>query len=125
EDRVLSGDPLVWKQVEVNFEEASKIYQDAGDDAAVVREALRVRDEALADLPYLSRWLADRHVTAVSDADSLTKDTQAHLALWEAVHKLTTRLQVTEFWIRGVKPRDISELGEHAPVSSLKDQVQI
>ena len=126
EDRLYAGDPQEWKQMEVELEQAEKIYADAGAEAVVVRDALSVRDEIMADLPYLSRWLADRRMTDATDAERLAKDAKAQVALWDAVHKLAARFQQQQVdgWIRGAKPRDVPDAGANAPGASLKDQAQ-
>ena len=59
EDSLFGGDKE-WKKARELLAAAKTGYQEALDDAAVIREALALRDGALADLPYYADWLARR-----------------------------------------------------------------
>jgi hypothetical protein len=76
------------KAVEL-FKEAATLYQTAQKDAFELRQALRVRDEVLAALPYYSHWLARRRPPEVPDLARAVEDIVVRVEkLWADVHEL-------------------------------------
>jgi hypothetical protein len=51
-----------WGPAEKHLTEARRLYEEAGQESRIVRDALALRDQALADLPYYAHWLANRPV---------------------------------------------------------------
>src|SRR5262249_21500323 len=49
-----------WEKGHNKLQEAGQLYQKAKDEAAIVRAALAKRDEAVAVLPYLARWVSSQ-----------------------------------------------------------------
>jgi hypothetical protein len=75
------------------FDAAESSYTEAESQAATVRDALTLRDAALADLPPLTHWVARRHAAF---ADATTKTTAAldHIeSLWSTVRALDDQLE--------------------------------
>jgi Mg-chelatase subunit ChlD len=70
-------------EAEKVLKEAKQQYVEAQTQAEKVREAFRVRDRALADLPYLGQWLVRQ-----GDESKI----KAHVELWDKVHDLCDRL---------------------------------
>jgi hypothetical protein len=64
--------------------EADELYANALNVSRVVREGLAARDRALADLPFLTRWLAAQRLD-----DARVRDLEG---LWAKVHALDTTL---------------------------------
>ncbi|MBL8798359.1 MAG: hypothetical protein JNM56_30975 [Planctomycetia bacterium] len=59
---LLFAPPDWWGPSEKHLKEARQLYDAAGRDSRIVRDALAARDQALADLPYYAHWLANRPV---------------------------------------------------------------
>jgi len=84
EDLLFSSKPQERQDAGRNLAEAAKIYQDAAVKAAKVREALAVRDQALAELPLFTRW---RGWEALQNKEENLK------ALWTDTYKLRDLLE--------------------------------
>ncbi len=68
-------------------DKAAKEYSTLQDKAAVVRQALLVRDRAFATLPYYTAWLA-----TLSDSEE-----KQYAELWDKVHNLAAALDKPDF----------------------------
>ncbi len=86
EDHLFSADEADWKKAEDLLGSAEKDYEDAAKDAAVVRAALWVCDEAHAALPYYGQWLANSDLAR--DKESLHPLYEKVLGLWDVLHAL-------------------------------------
>lgn len=60
EDLVFTDDPVSWNEAMSLFNRADQLYRRADDRGRVVRDAIEVRDQAFADLPYFVEWAARR-----------------------------------------------------------------
>src|SRR5262249_39708782 len=63
EDLLFASKPETWDEARSKLQEARSLYGETAKDARVVREALQLRDELMAALPYYSQWLARREKT--------------------------------------------------------------
>jgi hypothetical protein len=68
---LLCGPRSDWDKARADFTVATSLYQQAGKDTAVVREALALRDQLLGELSYYARWLALQRPAGMSEFDSL------------------------------------------------------
>jgi hypothetical protein len=84
QDRLFASKVEDWQLADRDLKEAKKDYESARATAAKVREALQVRDEVFAYLPYYTRWVANRRVERV------VKDL---ITLWEDAHDLDDLLR--------------------------------
>ncbi len=91
EDLLLASQSTSWKEASEDFKKAESLYNDAAKDAIVLREALQVRDEVLAVLPYYSQWLAGQRLSG--DRQTLEDMLKQAEQLWQQVHVLRARLQ--------------------------------
>jgi hypothetical protein len=82
------------KRVKESFDQAEALYRQVQERARVVREALAVRDEALARLPYYTAWRAGQSYTG-EDEDERAREklAAAKIPLWAAVHALNKALE--------------------------------
>jgi hypothetical protein len=63
EDYLFGSDKQHFDLARQHFLKAKTNYQDALEASKVIRDALGVRDRALADLPFFARWLANQRPT--------------------------------------------------------------
>jgi hypothetical protein len=91
EDLLLSSRRADWDDANGRLTAAEQAYRRAQDEIArPVRRALVLRAEALAELPYYSRWLVERPPAAdAADVDRLE-------VLWGHVHELDRLLEQPE-----------------------------
>jgi hypothetical protein len=89
QDLLFGADGKDWAEAGKYLETAQQGYDAAHQDAEVVRAALTTRDQALAKLPYYSRWLAQWPGKKV-DLDRRIDD---FVKLWKNAHLLAFRLQ--------------------------------
>jgi hypothetical protein len=82
-----------WDRAGGHHGKARELYQSAGRDAAQVRQALEVRDQVLAELPYYSHWLASRHVANDQEEAELRKWLDHVEKLWAGTHQLVQALE--------------------------------
>jgi hypothetical protein len=85
EDLLFASRKPDWEEARKHLQDAKNAYESAFQTAQAVQEAFRVRDEALAELPYYARWLAQRRETdgkALENAEQLCQD----------AHRLATQL---------------------------------
>ncbi|HMC64967.1 MAG TPA: hypothetical protein VKI65_08495, partial [Gemmataceae bacterium] len=88
-----SDDKESWSAAKKHLDAAQNLYADAQKDAQDVRQALKARDQILAELPYYSQWLARQRLREESQrrlADDRVKQVEA---LWKDVHQLVQLLQ--------------------------------
>jgi hypothetical protein len=83
-----------WNRARALLEQADRLYKLAQHEAVRVRTAYAVRDQALASLPYYTRWLSRRALPAEvvrpgDDAGLLAQVEQ----LWTDAHELTALLE--------------------------------
>ena len=71
-------------EVDARLKGALKSYTDAATVAQAARAAFDVRDTVLADLPFLTRWYAERNFPA--------KDLAELIELWDNAHALASEL---------------------------------
>jgi hypothetical protein len=64
---LLFGPSTTWDEAGKQLAAARKGYLQAGKDAEIVRQALDVRDQLLATLPYYAAWLANQRVGDVDE----------------------------------------------------------
>ena len=92
EDRLLADAPDdKSKSAAQEFADASAGYQEALGRAGQLQKALAARDEAFADLPFLSRWAAEVESLADPAADPAALAADAESA-WKATHALADAL---------------------------------
>ena len=84
EDALFASDPKKHAEAGELLKAARKDYTDAATVAQAARAAFDVRDTVLADLPFLSRWYAERYASAKEAADLID--------LWDKVHALAFEL---------------------------------
>lgn len=84
EDALFASDPKKHAEAGELLQAARKDYTDAAAIAQAARAAFDVRDTVLADLPFLSRWYAERYASAKDAADLID--------LWDKVHALASEL---------------------------------
>jgi hypothetical protein len=81
---LLFADAGSWPRSAKLFDNAAVRYDEALQAARRLQDALAVRDQALADLPFLTRWLAAQRL----DENALRE----HETLWDKVHALDAKL---------------------------------
>ncbi|HEY8505031.1 MAG TPA: vWA domain-containing protein, partial [Gemmataceae bacterium] len=91
EDLLFATDPQAWARAEKYLADAAKRYDDAARDAAAVREAIRARNQAFAELPYYARWVAG-YVGTLTELELERLVAQAE-ALAADAHQLAEWLQ--------------------------------
>jgi len=70
-------------------DKAAKEYSALQDKAAIVRQALLVRDRAFATLPYYTAWLATQPLSESEE--------KQYAELWDKVHNLAAALEKPDF----------------------------
>jgi hypothetical protein len=88
EDQIFSSDESAWNQAASALTRARDLYAGVDERAAAIRKALETRDRALARLPEISHWLADRGPDEIQG--ELVSDVEG---LWEKTHLLTAELE--------------------------------
>ncbi|MFO0890561.1 MAG: hypothetical protein U0790_15635 [Isosphaeraceae bacterium] len=88
EDQLFASDEAAWARASEAMGKARLLYGQVGERAATVRAAIEARNRALASLPELSGWVADRR----------QDENQGELIalvekLWEQAHLLTEQLE--------------------------------
>ncbi len=93
QDLVFASDEASWDKARGLFRQANEQYDLARTDGTAVRAALATRDRILAQLPYYSRWLAQRRQTDSKEqqaaADAVLRDVEQ---LWQDAHQLAAQL---------------------------------
>lgn len=84
EDALFASDPKAHEQAGELLKAARKDYTDASAVAQAARAAFDACDTVLADLPFLTRWYAERYATARDAADLID--------LWDKTHDLAFEL---------------------------------
>jgi hypothetical protein len=88
EDRLFSSDESAWTQATAALSRARVLYAQVDERAEAIRRALETRDRALARLPEISHWVADR------GPDELQYELITEVEkLWEKAHLLTEGLE--------------------------------
>ncbi len=90
EDALFASDPKAREAAAELMKQAGKDYAEAAEIAAAARAAFDARDTVLADLPFLTRWYAERAAFAED------KDVAELTDLWEKVHGLADDLDDLE-----------------------------
>ena len=99
EDLLFATDAARWEEAERAFDLAESGYEQARVRAAVVREALEVRNRVLDELPDYTRWWARRISVAeeprrangpIPGDEEFTGSLES---LWEKVHRLAGLLE--------------------------------
>ena len=99
EDLLFATDAARWDEADRAFDLAERGYKQARERAAVVRQALEVRNRALDELPDYTRWWARRSSVAQEPRPaigSIPGDepfTESLESLWEKVHRLAGLLE--------------------------------
>jgi hypothetical protein len=94
EDWLFGANEQAWAEAEKHLTEAKRLYDKAEQDAGILRDALNVRDEVLAALPYYSQWLAGRRLPPDRPEEEKNRKQKLELAeqLWKETHQLALRL---------------------------------
>ena len=87
EDLMFSSQETSWDQAKTALSEAANRYAAIQKQTATVRQAIEARDQALADLPDYSRWLAHRRLATLEDG--LVDEVER---LWGVAHELSRKL---------------------------------
>jgi hypothetical protein len=82
-DLLFASDARNWAESGRLLGEARPLYEQAQAAALDVRRAASVRDRVLAELPYYTRWLAERG----------PEQEKALVELWDRTHELRRRLE--------------------------------
>ena len=90
EDCLLAGDSSSIAPRDAAWTEAEGHYQVAGDIAALVGQASRIRDQVYAQLPSLAQWLC--RPDAAEPSEARLDHQQRLIALIEQVHQLSEAL---------------------------------
>src|SRR5262249_35923899 len=96
-NRVLGQDLLftsakIKKDADEYLETAAEIYKPAQEEARIIRNALRVRDRALSELPFYTRWGARQAFSEDEDREAGALEARK-IAAWEKTHALASRLE--------------------------------
>jgi hypothetical protein len=93
EDLLFASEPAHWAKAAEHLAKADGAYKQAAETGATVREALRVRDKAAAELPYYAQWLARRRLVSHKGADTAAADAIRLSGLtWSKLHQLKADL---------------------------------
>ncbi len=117
---LLFADRENWPRAERFLTAAQAGYQRALRIAQQVQEALRMRNETLATLPYYTQWLARRRAQDDGNhasEDLLVKDMES---LWRDTHELARRLEHADPRALGTQP----EAAAGGQAVSLAEQAQ-
>jgi hypothetical protein len=101
EELLFGADKADWEKARQHLQKAAAAYEKAHQEALVVRQALNIRDEVLAALPYYSQWLARRRLTPDPRArPEKEKEIEQRLndveSLWTNTHLLAYRLKIPD-----------------------------
>jgi hypothetical protein len=81
-----------WLKSNEYLDKAKTIYDDAGRDGTRIRKALQLRDQAQAELPFYSAWVARRHAGSKEEAEDIKKWVDTLEELWAGIHKVSADL---------------------------------
>jgi hypothetical protein len=89
----------LWDSAQEHLAGAAKLYQEALDDAKIVRDALDIRDRAQAALPYLAAWVAGQWLHGANDGrKQAVKDWLQRVEdMGKSVDALSVHIQDQEF----------------------------
>jgi hypothetical protein len=98
EDWLFGARQQAWAEAEKHLTNAQTLYKQAEQNILILREALNLRDEVLAELPYYSHWLASRRLSpdpTRRSEEEKTREQKLRLAeqLWQETHQLALGLQ--------------------------------
>lgn len=120
EDLLLASNDSGFTRVKGEQSSAQKKYEAQLADAKKLQDAYAIRDEALADLPLLTRWIAlQLLIPSTNKSDEQTKqmlaDAELLPGLWAKVHELARQLDGTE---------RLAGVGSLADIRSAIDQLK-
>lgn len=96
QDLLFASDAASWDRASAALERAREGYKNAAATGQTIRQAAALRDRALADLPYYSRWVANRasgtNPVAQHDNAAIPKAVDE---LWRDLHALADALEST------------------------------
>src|SRR5262249_9833768 len=93
EDLLFASDNEHWKQANGHLTNAQDFYVEAQKDALEVRRALKARDQAFAELPYYSQWVARLRLLDDNQRRQTDERIKKVEELWRDVHQLAELLQ--------------------------------
>jgi hypothetical protein len=88
EDQLFSSEESAWGRAKEAIIRAEDLYTRVDKRAATIRKALGTRDRALARLPEISHWVADRGPD--ERQDELVSEVET---LWDKTHRLAEALE--------------------------------
>jgi serine/threonine protein kinase len=122
EDLLFDAHEESWDQGKKDIKEANQLYDQAQDQARVIQDELRLRNQAFEQLRYFSRWAAscrDNPSTRLS-AQVLTDLVEVS---WTQAHELSAHLQQAETFVNPLAITDSLKKNIRAIDETLKEQI--
>jgi hypothetical protein len=112
EDHLFGNDDASWNKARDYLKQADDAYKQVKEDSQIIRDAYRIRDRVLAELPYYSQWLLQEY-SGNRDANMNGRREKAE-QLWKQVHELSRILNSRETQMAEKLPdrREIADLKE-------------
>ena len=96
EDLLISNVPSDWSKANALLSQAKEQYEVIGKQARQIRQALTARNQAMAELPYLARWVAGLSDEFEGDSERPRKLLELVERTAEGMHRLALILEAAD-----------------------------